>query len=234
MNNLQFINVGRCGAGTQVRAVHLTQTGQHYAKYCLTILLLLTAVLAVPATAEAAKKPGKRAVKRIYNEFLQKNVSGSDYFITLDINRDGVKELITSEPVRSSYSDDNFSIYTIRSGAVKLLGTVAESRSCTHHTSDKQKAVYYNKKYRAIRSSETGPYSIGLTLYRISGNKLKERMSSTAIYNRYRIFQISSGSSNPRSVSEKKLDSFEKKHMKKECKKMKLVRNTEKNRNRKL
>ncbi len=203
-------------------------------RYCLTVLLLIIAVLMIPSYAEAAKKPGKKAVKKLYHQFLQQSMSGSDYFITLDINRDGVKELITSKPRRSSYSDDIYSVYTIRSGKVTLLGTVSESSSYNYKASGKKKAIYYNKKCKAIRDCETGPYSTSLTLYRIAGSKLKQKINCTAIYNRYRIFQVSYGTSGPKSVSESRLKSLEKKYMKKQCKKIRLVLNTEKNRTKKL
>lgn len=197
-------------------------------KRCLAVLLLLAMVLAVPMTSQAAKKPSKKTVKKLYTEFL-KNQSGSDYFTALDINRDGVKELIVSKPRRNSYSNDIFSIYTVKSGKVQFLGDVQESISLDYSPS-KKKAVYYNKKQKAIRGTETGPYTAEYSLYRMSGSKLKKYLYCMGAYNRYQIFQVQYPNKKAKNVSESTHDSFQKKYMKTQCTKKNLVANTEKNR----
>lgn len=154
-------------------------------KKSVLMLFVMVMVLMLPVTVKAA--PSKSAVKKLYNSFLSSNTK-YDWFRTLDINRDGVNELIVSQTKTATYEYDYYYIYTVKNNKVYNVGKIGESPSYNGNGKMKPKAVYYNKKLKGIRDIVTGPYSVGATLYKMYKYKLQNRLSMNAIYNRYRIF----------------------------------------------
>ena len=193
------------------------------------LVMLLALILLIPVSVQAAA-PGKTTVKKLYKEFMEKNTTYA-WFRTLDINRDGVKELVVSKS-GAKYSGDEYCIYTVKKNSMVYVGSVVESRS--FGSPNKKKAIYYNKELKAVRQVQTGTYAVFYTLYKINNYKLQERLNCSGIYNRYRIFSKSYYGKNVTYITETQLNNLVKKYFNKGCTKYLLYSNTASNRASKL
>ena len=200
-----------------------------YFKRSLILFSLLLLTLALPLTAQA--KPSKKRVKEIYTSFLQLN--NYDWFVTLDINRDGVKELITSFDQKNSWDDHTFYIYSVRQNRIVKVGSIEESASLEGNKG--RKHIYYSKKYKAIRGTSTGAYSLAQTLYIYQPKKisLKSRYYCNAVYGRFPFRLVGTNEANASGVSDASYNAYEKKYMG-SCKKVYLYKNTTRNRKKRL
>lgn len=193
------------------------------------LLLCIALLFMIPVSVQAAS-PGKGTVKKLYNDFLKKNTTYT-WFRALDINQDGVKELVVSKNGPTNYQDEYF-IYTVKNDSVTYVGKIFESTRSGDP--NKKKAIYYNKKLKAVRQIGTGSYSVTYWLYKVYKYKLQERLSCGGIYNRYRVFYKSSYGKNVSYITEKELDSIYETYFKKGCTQYILYKNTSANRSAKL
>ena len=149
----------------------------------------------------------------IYNKFLQKNPSYT-WFCTLDINKDGIKELIVSTNQTERFSN-NYLIYTVKKGKMVYIGKIQHTLS----TDGKSKAIFYNPNFKAIREIYQGAQTIEHNLYKISNSSFKEA--------KFQYFPITTSGINSYKKSLKQ-------YFYKGCKKYKLYKNTAQNRSNKL
>lgn len=194
-----------------------------YFKQSFILFALLLLTLALPLTAQA--KPGKAKVKKLYTRFLEAN--SYDWFVSLDINRDGVKELIISNDQVNSWDDHKFYIYRISRGKVDYVGYVVES--CSLDENRGRKHIYYSRKYKAVRGTSTGAYSLAQTLYQVKSGSLKSRYYCNAVYGRFPFRLTGTNEVNASGVSNSAYDKFEKKYMG-SCVRKNLYKNTRRNR----
>jgi len=168
----------------------------------------------------------------IYNEFLKRNTSYA-WFRTLDINKDGVKELIVSEN-GVKYNSNVYYIYTVKKEKMVYIGKVSHSHS---FKDGKSKAIFYNSKQKAIREAITGPFSLGLALYKISGSTLKGTVYMNRVYGRYPVYAFSKNGKAQYYTTTSGIKKFNKlvnQYFYKGCKKYALYKNTAENRTSKL
>jgi len=196
-----------------------------YFKHSFILFSLLLLMLALPLTAQA--KPTKKRVTQIYTSFLKLN--GYDWFLSLDINRDGIKELIVSFDQKNSWDDHTFYIYSVKKNKIAKIGSVEESASLEENKGKKH--IYYSKKYKAIRDTSTGAYSLMQTLYQYQPKKtaLKSRYYCNAVYGRFPFRLIGTNEVDAYGVSDAKYNAYEKKYMN-SCAKKYLYKNTARNR----
>lgn len=132
----------------------------------LALLLALCVLFCVPAMA--AKKPSKATVKKAYQTYIAKNLSGKKYEGAevgyYDINKDGIEEMIFeyAAGVRCA-----FKIYTYSNKKVKKLHSGA-FEGC----GGAPKRIK-GKKYIVLRGSN-GWGDDWATVYKITNNKLKK------------------------------------------------------------
>lgn len=151
---------------------------------CVLTLALAAAPMALPFSSgvqrveAASKKPSKRKVKGIYKKLLEKRryrernraLDNINYFYLLDINRDGVSELICFD----KYGDNSLYIFTVKKGKLFFLGT-----SGSHISYNEIPKLYYSKKYKALcrieKSATFGGGCVGPSYeyYRIAGAEMK-------------------------------------------------------------
>ena len=196
-----------------------------YFKRSFILFSLLLLMLALPLTAQA--KPSKKRVKEIYSSFLKLN--NYDWFLSLDINRDGIKELIVSFDQNKSWDDHTFYIYSVKKNRIAKIGSVNESASLDENRG--RKHIYYSKKYKAIRNTSTGAYSLAKALYQYQPKKgtLKSRYYCNAVYNKYGFRLVGTSESDNHGVSDASYDAYVKKYMN-SCAKKYLYKNTARNR----
>ncbi|MDO5392806.1 MAG: hypothetical protein Q4F24_17190 [Eubacteriales bacterium] len=193
------------------------------------LLLCIALLFMIPVNVQAAS-PSKGTVKKLYNELLKKNTSYT-WFRTLDINQDGVKELVVSKN-GATYNQDQYFIYTVKNNSVVYIGKIFESTR--FGDPNKKKAIYYNKKLKSVRQVGTGTYSVTFWLYKINKYKLQERLCCGGIYNRYSVFYKSSYGKKASYITEKELNNFCETYFKKGCTQYVLYKNTSANRSAKL
>lgn len=120
----------------------------------------------------------------IYNKFLQKNPSYT-WFCTLDINKDGIKELIVSTNQTERFSN-NYLIYTVKKGKMVYIGKIQHTLS----TDGKSKAIFYNPKFKAIREIYQGAQTIEYNLYKISNSTFKEALYACEGHGHIKVYCI--------------------------------------------
>lgn len=108
----------------------------------------------------------KVIVKGNYKVLYKKFLAGSshEYFLVLDINRDGIKELIVADS-----SGMRQEVYTVKNGKVTKLGELFFSGAAAGPV------IYYSSGDKAIFHQwlTRGLGGAGMSLYKISGNTLK-------------------------------------------------------------
>ncbi len=149
----------------------------------------------ITATSDGKSYTCKVTVKKVtakvlYSELLEKkeytyNINYGtyetqykmkmNYFICLDINNDGVKELIVSNANKATAEDwgyvykEDALVFTVKNDKLKYLGHIY---SCID-----QKGLMYNKKYKGIISemdAGSGGRAASYDIYNIKNNALKE------------------------------------------------------------
>lgn len=188
------------------------------------MLLLLAVMLLIPVTAQAAA-PSKTAVKKLYKEFLESNTSHK-WFRVLDINQDGVNELVTAKDVKQgSRKYTRYYIYTIKDKKVKYVGYTEEEYQA-------KKAIYYNKNLKAIRMEKSmGPRNGTSWLYKVYKYKLQERLMLSANYGQYSVFVKSIyGKPGGYFKTREEFEKYYNTYMVKGCTKYALYSNTKTNR----
>ena len=115
------------------------------------------------------------AYKKIYKNLLKKesctytSSSGHkvtvnfNYFTLLDIDRNGVPELITSEDTSLMYGD----VFTVKNNRLRYLGDIFNK----YHD-----GIRYNPKAKGLVLAEGGTGVSGETLWKIVNGKLKETL----------------------------------------------------------
>lgn len=184
--------------------------------FCLSLML--------PISIQAAQK--KESV--IYSDFLQENPSYT-CFRTLDINKDGVKELIVSKK-QLEFSANVYYVYTIKKNEIVYVGKVSHSRA---FKDGKSKVIFYNSKLKAIREALTSPRGFGLNLYKISGSTLKETVRMNRSLGRFPVYSIGKNNKDKYYTTASDIKKFDKlvdRYFYKGCKKYVLYKNTSSNR----
>lgn len=145
---------------------------KRFKRFCIWILWV-GMLFALSANVQAAQN-----YKKIYRNFLKKKyVSVLDpdsyyetvrmnYFILLDINGDGRKELITA-PDREFNSIVN--IFYIKKGKVKYAGW-----SLNKYHGDK---IAYSTRYKGLVLENGGSGAAGNSIFRLKKGRLKEKYS---------------------------------------------------------
>lgn len=147
---------------------------------CVLTLSLAADPMAIPFSAgiQRVEAASNRKVKGIYKKLLEKRrykgrnrvLNNINYFYLLDINRDGVSELICF----NEYWDNSLFIFTVKKGKLVFLGT-----SGSHISSKETPKLYYSKKYKALCCIEEfatfGGGTVGPSYgyYRIAGTEVK-------------------------------------------------------------
>lgn len=127
----------------------------------------------------------KVTAKALYNQLLETGVYTYDYFeykmkmnlsyfYYMDLNKDGVKELIVSDKDKAEQEDWGYTykatalVFTVKDSKLVFLGYIM---SCID-----EKGLMYNKKYKGIITepdSGTGGRGNGYGIYNLVKNKLK-------------------------------------------------------------
>ena len=137
-----------------------------------TWILCIGMLFALSVNVQAAQN-----YKKIYRDFLkERNVSVSkysfhdtvemNYFILLDINGDGKKELITA-PDR--YFNSIVYVFYIKNGKVKYAG-----HSLNKYHGDK---IAYSTRYKGLVLENGGSGAAGNSIYQLKKGRLKEKYS---------------------------------------------------------
>ncbi|MDO4556459.1 MAG: Ig-like domain-containing protein [Lachnospiraceae bacterium] len=165
--------------------------------------------------------------KVLYKQLLEsgKNSSGDIAgFIRMDINKDGVPELITADAISGGRS--NREIYTVRGG--KLV-------NCGNYFQNGSNYFSYNSKYKSVHYWwwTNGVGGAGDILYKISGGKLtsyKYFWSGAKSYGSEKIvYNYGTSYKKSKSISKSKFNSLEDKYLKYN-KSYKFIANTSANR----
>lgn len=144
-------------------------------KICLVgFMLMILCGIWVGTSTEAQAAP---KYKKLYGDVLENGgidwgageILPFDYFSLLDINRDGIKELIAV----GAY-DRRANIYTIKKGKVKELESVVCSIRSSYTKGKYKPYVEYNKAAKGlILHTHGGTGMLGNILYKLKGGKLK-------------------------------------------------------------
>lgn len=191
----------------------------------LCVMFCLSLMMSISVQAASKQAP-------IYKEFLLNHPSYT-WFRTLDINKDGVKELIISEN-QQPYRSNIYYIYTVKKEKMVYLGRVSHSNTFKDGTS---KVIFYNSKLKAIREVVTGPHSLGLSLYKISGSTLKGIAYSNETYGRFPVYAFTKNGKDTyysTTTGIKKFKQLVDQYFYKGCKKYTLYKNNAANRSSKL
>ena len=114
------------------------------------------------------------------------------------------------------------------------LGEVSHSNTFKDGTS---KVIFYNSKLKAIREVVTGPHSLGLSLYKISGSTLKGIAYSNETYGRFPVYAFTKNGKDTyysTTTGIKKFKQLVDQYFYKGCKKYTLYKNNAANRSSKL
>lgn len=136
-----------------------------------------TAVITASANGKTASCTVKVVgCKSLYKKKLQRDSYASWYYI-LDINQDGIVELVTGITGPGGGGRTSYSIYTISNGKLKDIGMVTTRGM-------QPPAIYYVSKYKSIRTDAFINNGTAVSrLMTISGGKLKEKHSIKATGN---------------------------------------------------
>lgn len=173
--------------------------------------------------------------KTIYKALLTKGtitVKSGNYnytrtiqgFVLLDIDKNGVPELIIKDTDASS-AYASYYVYTVRSGKL---------RYCGEYVVRGQSQVFYNSKYKALYMSwwTNSVGGVGHRLIRLSGTELKDYKylwtGSESPYSTKQIYQYGTTGDKAKNVSKSTFNSKYKKYFK-SYKKYNFVPNTEYN-----
>ena len=132
--------------------------------FTTTFLQLNTPIITIPTTVEAASISAntRKKAQTAYRNFLME--SDYIYFRLLDINKDGLKELLVSRTAYDKYYVAGAAIYTYSGGRMKQL------TSYTYSMFDLQ----YNAQSKRLHGSRGGRGSIEQWYYTITkSGKLK-------------------------------------------------------------
>ena len=141
------------------------------AKRILTIVLMLMCCFLITVPVSAAKKPSKKTVAKAYEKFLRKNVWKSRRYTSqgettdtlVDINKDGVPELVVQYPNGNKYG---VVVYTYKKG--KVVRMTSKKGYIGISSVSQQK----NKKYLVLKWTQDRQSS-GYDVYQMKGTKLK-------------------------------------------------------------
>ena len=151
----------------------------------------------------------------------------------LDINKDGIKELIVSTNQTERFSN-NYLIYTVKKGKMVYIGKIQHTLS----TDGKSKAIFYNPKFKAIREIYQGAQTIEYNLYKISNSTFKEALYACEGHGHIKVYCIrKNGKFQDFPITTSGINSYKKslkQYFYKGCKKYKLYNNTAQNRSSKL
>lgn len=136
-------------------------------RHLFSALLLLTAVFWISGTADAK---AASSYQKIYGNFLEKGTAPVEgrsinmnlgYFTLLDIDQNGVKELLVGE---NEFCWD-LEIYTIRKNKMVYIGSLSHPYVGA--------LISYNQKYKGLVTKGGGTGISGYTLTILENNKLK-------------------------------------------------------------
>ena len=191
----------------------------------LCFMFCLSLMMSVSVLAASKQAP-------VYKEFLLNHPSYT-WFRTLDINKDGVKELIVSEN-QQAYRPNIYYIYTVKKEKMVYLGRVSHSNT---FKDGKSKVIFYNSKQKAIREVVTGTQSLGFSLYKISGSTLKSSVYSNESFGRFTVYAFGKNGKEiyyTTTAGIKKFKQLVNQYFYKDCKKYTLYKNNAANRSSKL
>ncbi len=153
--------------------------------------------------------------KELYRKFLKSGKVKEgyysfrpEYFTLLDIDKNGMPELIVTERNVSPYC--KYHVYTVKQGKMKYLGM------CAYRGMGSRPVVYYSSKYKGVMvegwtSGVGGAWS---ALYGISGNKLVRRQHAEERHYPYDAYTVGTTDKISRKVSRSASVAFVKKYFK--------------------
>lgn len=159
--------------------------------------------------------------KALYKKLLAKG--SQQYFLVLDINRDGIKELIVSDDPSAMRQE----IYTVKNGSIKKLGELFFSGAAVGPV------IYYSQSEKAIYHQwlTHGAGGGGTALYKISGNGIKMSRYAWSGYSQGKtVYYIADN----KKVSKNTYDTYVKQYFGNRLSKLKqykMLKNTASNRN---
>ena len=175
-----------------------------------------------------AQQKKKVNVNALYRKYLEKhmvNEQGKYFyemkkFALLDMNKDGIKELIIQ-----AYSPGEQYLYSVVKGKVKFIGRVpfgwyvngdvVFDSSMSHSSIWKDNTVHYNSTDKTLLTRAENTTTTCKLAYRFTGTKLTLKYASTNWhYRQYESWSIQTGSKS-KEVSKSQYTSFNKAHMSK-------------------
>lgn len=193
-------------------------------KILLVFAFCVCGILCSTVKVEAAKN-----YKKTYGNLLKKKTVTvtteygyditlkANYFTLVDINRNGVKELIVSE---DKYADYIY-VFTLKRGKAKYIGNMLNKY---------YNGVRYSKKYKGLVIATGGSGASGTSIYQIKNNRLVEKYAFMVEHNMTDEYYF-----NGKKVSAKSYNTKKKKYLKSSTiKEAKMYKNTKSNRNKRL
>gem|GEM_PF-1237316 len=166
--------------------------------------------------------------KVTYNDGYGNYTTTAKGFCLLDVDKNGVPELIVNNMDSSAFSTKF--VYTVKNGKVIYCGSYSTRGETTVQYSSKHKALYNSWWTNGVGGS-------GSMLYRISGSKLKEYKyawtGSVSYGSSKRVYYYGNSQQSRKKVSKSKFNSMVKTYFK-SVKKYSFVKNNAANRKKKL
>jgi hypothetical protein len=183
-------------------------------------------------TATITAKVGKKRYKcvitvnnsaSLYKSFLTSNQKTIKWYYVLDIDKNGVADLVASD---GGGAMTNYVVYTIKSGKVVKTG------ECTTRGENSYSPnFYYVAKYHALMTSGWTNFIGGswANLFVLSGSKLKVKYHAREQHNPNDIYYTGTNDTSAKKVSKSSYNSYCKKYFK-NYKTIKLLSNSASNR----
>ena len=135
------------------------------------ITFLLSGMILMPAAVQA-----KMARKDWYQSFIQENTGAYrdqdqlyDHYRLLDVNRDGVKEILLAQDSRA-FVDENALLLTYRNGKVKVAKRFSSPAGSWFH---------YNRKKNMLVWTKRAAGEMHIYGYKLSKGKLKKKLEAS-------------------------------------------------------
>ena len=223
---LLFLTGMLCGSVQKVQAATLGVTDLQTNKIYVVKTQAEPSALASESNTFVAQQKKKVNVNALYRKYLEKhmdNEQGKYFYIMkkfalLDMNKDGIKELIIQ-----AYSPGEQYLYSVVKGKVKFIGRVpfgwyvngdvVFDSSMSRSSIWKDNTVHYNSTDKTLLTRAENTTTSCKLAYRFTGTKLTLKYASTNWhYRQYESWSIQTGSKS-KEVSKSQYTSFNKAHM---------------------
>lgn len=217
-----------CGSVKKVQAANSGVTALQTNKIYEVKTLAEPSSLVSESNTVVAQQKKKVNVNALYRKYLEKhmvNEQGKYFYVMkkfalLDLNKDGVKELLIQ-----AYSPGEQYLYSVVNGKVKFMGRVPFGQyvngkvvfdsSMAHSSIWKDNTVHYNSTDKALLTRAENARTTCKLAYRFTGTKLTLKYAcSNWHYRQYESWSIQTGSKS-KEVSKSQYTSFNKVHMSK-------------------